>query len=202
MPAVPVPVPAPRRRRLPSLAVAFALVLGGCGNERQLSPDVATPGPAFGSERVSYPQAGVTLRRAPAGWTRITGAAPAVATIATGQATIGIFRYPRTEPLPRTKAQLDAAATALIGAAKARDPTFTEIKRARLRVDGQPAIQIRGTQTIAGQPRTVRTTHVYAHGGELVVDAYAPEASFRRVDAQVFRPLLATMRVTAPKAGA
>jgi hypothetical protein len=163
---------------------------------------VATPGPAFGSERVTYPQAGVTLRRAPAGWTRISGAAPAVATIATGQATIGIFRYPRTEPLPKTKGQLEAAATALVAAAKARDPTFTEIKRAQLTIDGQPAVQIRGTETIDGQPRTVRTTHVYAHGAEVVVDAYAPAVDFRRVDAQVFRPLLATIWVRAPKAGA
>jgi hypothetical protein len=184
------------------MAVAFAALLAGCGNVRQLPPDVATPGPAFGSERVSYPQAGVTLRRAPAGWARISGAAPAVVTIATGQATVGIFRYPRAEPLPKTRAQLDAAATALVAAAKARDPTFTEIKRARLKVDGQPAIQIRGTETIDGQPRTVRTTHVFAHDGELVVDAYAPAASFRRVDARVFRPLLATMQVSPPKAGA
>lgn len=189
----------PRRRRALTRALVLVLLLAGCGNARQMPPDVATPGPAFGSERVTYPQAGLTLNRAPAGWARIAGAAPAVATIATGQATIGIFRYPRTEPLPRTRKQLDAAATALVAAAKARDPSFIEIKRARLKVDGQPAIQIRGTETIDGQPRTVRTTHVYAHGGEIVVDAYAPEASFRRVDAQVFRPLLATLRVSAPR---
>lgn len=196
-----VPSSPPRRRPALTLALALVLLLTACGNTRQLPPDVATPGPAFGSERVSYPQAGLILNRAPAGWARIPGTAPAVATIATGQATIGIFRYPRTEPLPRTREQLDAAATALVAAAKARDPSFTEIKRARLKVDGQPAIQIRGTETIDGQPRTVRTTHVYAHGGEIVVDAYAPEASFRRVDAQVFRPLLATMRVSAPGPG-
>jgi hypothetical protein len=124
---------------------------------------------------------------------------PAVVTIATGEATIGIFRYPRTETLPRTKAQLDAAATALVAAAKARDPTFTEIKRARLQVDGRPAVQIRGTETIDGQPRTVRTTHIYAFGAELVVDAYAPEKDFRRVDTEVFRPLLAALRIRAPK---
>ncbi len=192
-----------RRRRSPSaLAVVTAVLVAGCGNDRQPSPDVATPGPAFGSERVVYPEAGLTLERSPAGWARIGGVPPAVVTIATGQATIGIFRYPRTEPLPRTTEQLDAAATALVAAAKARDPTFTEIKRARLKVDGQPAVQVRGTETIDGQSRTVRTTHVYAHGGEIVIDAYAPQDSFRRVDEQVFRPLVATLGVDPPQGGA
>jgi hypothetical protein len=187
---------------LAAAVAAVALALGGCGNSRQAAPDVATPGPAFGSETASYPKAGLTLRRAPAGWARIAGEAPAVVTIATGQATIGIFRYPRTEPLPQTEEQLDAAATALVAAAKARDPTFKEIKRARLKVDGHPAVQIRGTETIDGQPRTVRTTHVYAFGAETVIDAFAPEKDFRRVDSEVFRPLLATARLAAPKDGA
>lgn len=184
-----------------AVALACAVPLAGCGNAAQPAPNVRTPGPAFGSEVVRYPAAGLTLRRAPAGWARTTGAAPAVASIVTGEATIGIFRYPRTEPLPRTRAQLDAATDALVAAAKARDPSFTEIKRARLKVDGQPAIQVRGTETINGRPRTVRTTHVYAFGGELVIDAYAPDADFRRVDAQAFRPLLATLRITRPEAG-
>lgn len=187
---------------LAALAVVLTVALGACGNSRQLAPDVGTPGPAFGSEIAAYPQAGLTLRRAPAGWARTPGEAPAVVTIATGQATIGIFRYPRTEPLPRTARQLNAAATALVAAAKARDPTFKEIKRARLTVDGQPAVQIRGTGTIDGQPRTVRTTHVYAFGAETVIDAFAPEKDFRRVDRTVFRPLLATAKLKAPKDGA
>lgn len=182
------------------IATASVAALAGCGNAKQASPDVRTPGPAFGSERVPYPAAGLTLLRAPAGWARSAGVPPAVATIATGEATIGIFRYPRTEPLPKTKAQLDAAATALVAAAKARDPTFTEIKRARLKVDGRPAVQIRGTETIDGQPRTVRTTHVYAFGAELVIDAYAPDKDFRRVDKQVFMPLLAGVKLRRPVA--
>ncbi|MCW2959477.1 MAG: hypothetical protein JWP18_2280 [Solirubrobacterales bacterium] len=196
MPAVPTTA------SVAAAATIALLALGGCGNSRQPAPDVATPGPAFGSDTARYPRAGLTLRRVPAGWARIAGEAPAVVTIATGQATIGIFRYPRTEPLPATKEQLDAAATALVAAAKARDPTFKEIKRARLKVDGQPAVQVRGTGTIDGQPRTVRTTHIYAFGGETVIDAFAPEKDFRRVDSQVFRPLLATAKVAAPKGGA
>lgn len=120
-------------------------------------------------------------------------------TIATGQAAVSIFRYPRTEPLPATPAALDAAAAALVDAARTRDPTFAEIKRARLRVDGRPAVVVRGTETVAGQPRTVRSTHVYAFGGEVVVDAIAPAEDFKRVDAEVFRPLVRSLRIRAPR---
>lgn len=186
------------RRALSTAPLLIVLLVAGCGKERQPSPDVRTPGPVYGSETVRYPEAGLTFPQAPAGWSRSLAAAPAIVTIATGEATIGIFRYPRTEILPTSAKQLDAAATALVEAAKARDPTFTEIKRGRLKVDGQPAVQIRGTETIAGQARTVRTTHIYAFGGEIVVDAYAPEKDFRRVDTQAFRPLVASMKITAP----
>lgn len=195
MPAVPLV-----SRPAAAAVLLSCLALAGCGNVRQPAPDVRTPGPAFGSESVSYPQAGLTIAKAPAGWARTSGTAPAVAGIVTGTASIGIFRYPRTEPLPKSKAQLDAAMTTLLAAAKARDPSFTEIKGARLKVDGQPAVQIRGTETVGGQPRTVRTTHVYAFGAELVIDAFAPEADFRRVDAQAFRPMLASLKLTKPAA--
>lgn len=190
------PVPA---RVLLVLLVLMSAIVAGCGNARQPAPDVALPGPAFGSEQVSYPQAGITFVRAPAGWSRTDGQPPVVATIATGQATIGVFRFPRPGlSLPKTRDELNAAARALKAAALARDPTFTEIARARLKVDGRPAIQIRARETVDGQPRTVRTTHIYAFGGEIVVDAYAPEQDFRRVDAQVFRPLVATMKIDKP----
>jgi hypothetical protein len=61
-------------------------------------------------------------------------------------------------------------------------------------------VQIRARETIAGQPRTVRSTHIYADGAEIVIDAYADADSFRRIDAQVFRPLLRSLQVTRPRA--
>lgn len=191
----------PRRSLIAAALVACALAGAGCGNDRQKSPDVRTPGPVYGSESAAYPAAGLVFPKAPSGWARAAAEPPGVATIATGEALIGIFRYPRTETLPKTKDELDAAASALVAAAKARDPSFKEIKRGRLEVDGQPAVQIRGTETIDGRPRTVRTTHIYAFGGEIVVDAYAPEKDFRRVDKTAFRPLVAAMKITAPKGG-
>lgn len=176
-------------------------MLAGCGTQRQLPPDVTTPGPPIGSQPASFPAAGLSFL-APNGWLRTDGQGTLVTTISTGEATIAIYRYPRTETLPRTRAELDAALTALVGAAKARDSTFTEIKRGRLRVDGHPAVQLRGTETVVGRPRMVRSTHVYADGAEIVVDAFAPQADFRRVDAQVFRGVLRSLRIMRPKAGA
>ena len=58
-------------------------------------------------------------------------------------------------------------------------------------------MQIRAKEHIAGQPRTVRSTHIYAHGAEYVIDAYADADSFRAVDAKVFRPLLRSLHVSA-----
>ncbi|HEX6388579.1 MAG TPA: hypothetical protein VFZ89_04005 [Solirubrobacteraceae bacterium] len=132
---------------------------------------------------------------APKGWLLNRGDGTQVMTISTGEATIAIYRYPRSEKIPRTKAELTQALELLIGAAKARDSTFTELKRARLRVDGHPAVQVRGTETIVGRPRVVRSTHVYIPRAEIVVDAFAPAQDFARVDAQVFRPLLRSLRI-------
>ena len=189
----------PGRRTPPALAVcAAALLAPGCGNDRTLPPDVMTPGPPLGSNTERFDAAGIGFE-APAGWSLQPGAPPLVVTLATGQAAISIFRYPRTEPLPTTRTALDAAAEALAAAARTRDPTFTELKRDRLRVGGRPAVVLRGTETVRGQPRTVRSTHVYAFGGEIVVDATAPAADFKRVDTEAFRPLVRSLRLRKPR---
>ncbi len=181
-------------------AVCAAVLASGCGNERTLPPDVATPGPPLGSDLVRAPRAGLSFQ-APAGWQRrARPALPLVASISTGRATINVFRYARSEPLPQTRAELRKAAAGLVGAARLRDATLVSRKTSVLRVDGQPAVVVRATETIAGQPRTVRSTHVYADGGEVVVDAIAPAADFKRVDAQVFRPVVRSLRFTGPAA--
>jgi hypothetical protein len=178
--------------------IAATALLAGCGNDRTPAPDVKTPGPPIGTTPARYPQHGIAFT-APGGWRLGRGEAPLVATAQTGQATIAVWRYPRSEPLPRSTAHLRAARDALVSAAKARDATFEAIKTAVTRVAGAPAVQVRATETIDGQPRTVRSTHVYKQGAEIVVDAYAPEKHFRRVDAQVFRPLLRSLRITKPQ---
>ena len=187
------------RRLTPVLTILLAaLVLAACGNEKTKTPDVTTVGTPTGSTPKTYPAAGLRFE-APAGWNYDDGKAPMIAVVQTGRSTVGVWRYPRTEPLPRTKAELTAARDALLAAAKTRDPTFTPIKSAVTRVNDQAAVQIRGEETIDGQRRTVRSTHIYAAGAEIVIDAVAPVPEFRRVDAQFFRPMLRSLRISRPK---
>lgn len=183
------------RRLLPLLVLATAL--GACGSERTKAPDVVTPGPPLGSNPGQFPAAGLEFA-APAGWDLQPGTPPLVATISTGRATIAVYRYPRSEQLPRTKKELDDAAEALAAAALARDTTYKELARGRLRVDGKPAIVLRATETVGDQPRTVRSTHVYAFDGEVVVDAFSPAKDFKRVDDETFRPFVRSLMLAKP----
>jgi hypothetical protein len=185
------------RRHL--IALVIALAVAGCGNERTPVPEVAGPGERLGDNPLDDARGGYKLI-APAGWTVAAGEAPLVSTISSGPVIVSIFRYPRTEPLPRTKDELDRATTDLLAAAKARDATFTPLKTARYRVDGRPGIQVRGTESVAGLPRTVRSTHVYAYDGELVIDMLAPSDEFAAVDKLYFLPMLQSIRLRKPTA--
>jgi hypothetical protein len=59
-------------------------------------------------------------------------------------------------------------------------------------------VELLGDETIDGARRRVRSTHLYDRAGkaEIVIDAYAPRASFERVNAKVFAPLLASLQVS------
>jgi hypothetical protein len=178
-------------------AVAAAALAAGCGGD--------TPSPAASKALVpvsdatggDYPAQGISFT-APSGWTVGSGKGHLVATAQAGQATVAVWRYPRAQKLPKSKAELKAARDALLTAARKRDVTFEQIKTAPTEIAGKPAVQIRAREHIAGQPRTVRSTHIYAHGAEIVIDAYADADSFRQTDAAVFRPLLRSLRVTKP----
>jgi hypothetical protein len=181
-------------RRLPLIACVLA---AGCGNEQSQPPDVSVPARPAGMVSQSFATAGIRFL-APADWHVQAGQEPLVATIQSGTAQIALWRYPRTEPLPKTDSQLAQARDLLLQAARARDQSFKEAKTAITKLDGHPAIQVRGTETISGHARTVRSTHVYAFGAEIVVDAYAPADVFGRVDGETFRPLVRSLRVRAP----
>jgi hypothetical protein len=174
--------------------VSAVVTLTGCGRERIAPPDTLRPAPPAGSAPESFPQAGVRLDR-PGNWPFAAGKPPLVASASSGTATVALWRYVRSEPLPRGDAALDAAETALEDAAKVRDATFALDETRRLKVDGEPAIQLLGDETVAGQKRRVRSTHVYAQGAEIVLDAYAAAGEFARVDREVFEPMIGSLRI-------
>jgi hypothetical protein len=185
--------------RRPAAAVLLsAAVLAGCGNDRQDPPDAATPAAPEGTVDARYPEAGVAFE-APGGWNVERGEDPLVATVQSGRATVAVWRYPRTEPLPRTREDLEAAAESLRAAVQARDGAF-EFDYARVvRRPGIRGVEVKGSGRNQGAERAVRSLHVYAEGAEIVVDAYAPPKDFERVDEAVFVPLTRSLRVSAPR---
>ena len=184
-----------RRPAFVALTAVMLAALAGCGSDGSSSGGTSTNSAEASGQFVKQ---GVTFTP-PADWSVDAGAGHLVATAQAGQATVAVWRYPRTETLPKSKVQLQAARDALVKASKKRDATFEQIKTAATTIAGQPAVQIRAREHIAGQPRTVRSTHIYAHGAEYVIDAYADADSFRSVDASVFRPLLRSLRVSSPE---
>jgi hypothetical protein len=182
-------------RRLTLIGCALAVLAAGCGNEQSTPPDVSKPVHPAGS--VPFKSQGIAFAT-PGGWHARPGASPLVATVQSGPAQIAVWRYPRTEPLPTTSAQLTQARDLLLQAAKARDQTFKEARTAITKVDGHPAIQIRATETVSGRGRTVRSTHVYAFGAEIVIDAFAPADVFGQVDREAFVPVVKSLRLASP----
>ena len=186
----------PVRPVLPT--VLAALALAGCGNTRTPAPDTgAIPAPKSFRE-VKYSVDGIRLR-VPSNWRAIQGQESQLATIAIGDGQIALWRYPRTEPLPVTRSQLDAARKALVAQVQRRDATF-ELTSTRLVVKrGLRAVEIVGQGTNHGVRRSVRSLHAYGRGHEVVLDAFAPPKDFARVDKQTFARVARSLRLTKPK---
>ena len=178
--------------------VLAALTAAGCGSERLATPDLqrpAEPGPAT---RATFPAAGLIFDR-PSAWRFTPGTEPLVTSGGSGTAVVAVWRYPRSEPLPRERPALEDAQDTLESALTARDPTF-ELTSSRItEADGAPAIEVEGLQTIAGQRRRVRSLHAYAKGAEVVVDAYAADQDFGTMDRKVFRPLMRSLKIDPPQ---
>ena len=184
--------------RIAPLTVVAALA-GGCGAERLETPDVSQPFATGGQVEKVFEQAGIRFE-APSDWRFDPGAAPLVASTSSGSVTIGVWRYPRAEPLPEDDAALAAAEEALADAARTREPSFELQRSRRIEVDGAEAIELIGTQKTDGRERRVRSTHVYAKGAEYVVDASASPRDFPAANRNVFRPLVDSMKIDPPRA--
>jgi hypothetical protein len=138
---------------------------------------------------------------APANWAVLTGRPPLVVTIGSGRALVAVWRYPRSEPLPGDPAALDRARTALIGAARARDPRLAVIRSKLVTVGTSQGVELDATEFVQGQLRRVRSVHLFAYGAEIVLDEYAPPSVFHAVDHAVFSPVKRSLRLS-PATGA
>lgn len=186
------------RAALATLLTAAVAVLAACGNEPDRPPPVISePKPAGGWIPYPITEQGVSFDR-PAAWRITPGDPPLLATMSSGLATISVWRYPRQEPLPETLEELTAAKDALVAAAQARDPTFEVIKAKGTRAAHRPAVVIIGDETVAGQARRVRSTHIYTNASEFVVDAFAPADQFALVEEPIIVELIRTFEFTDP----
>jgi hypothetical protein len=184
------------RAPLVILAVLAGL-LAGCGNEPAAPPVVTTPQPAGAWVPYDVPEQGVSFER-PEAWRVTKGTPPLLATLSSGQVTISVWRYPRNETLPETLEELTVAKDALVAAAQARDPSFRVIKAKGTRAAHHPAVVIIADETVAGQPRRVRSTHIYAASSEVVIDAFAPEDQYAEVEEPIIIELVRSFEITEP----
>lgn len=182
-----------RRRSLVLLACAAAVA--GCGNERPEVPgltDVARP---TGAQPVEFERAGVAFV-APTNWFLQDRQEPAVFTMQSGNAFVTGFAYRREEDLPRTDSDLADAERRLRAEVEDRDPGFAFRSSRTRQVDGAPAVELRGTQTIANRRLETRSVHVYKGSVEYVFEALAPADSFELASGGVLRRLLDSVELT------
>lgn len=179
------------------ISLTLAALVAGCGNERQRAPDATGTQKPAKATRVAYPAGGVSLA-APRNWYRVPGDRPLVAYIVSGRAVVAVWRYPRKEPLPAAKSELEQAQANLSDAAHARDRSVRIESTKLVNVNGVKGIQLVATEHITGLLRRVRSTHLFDRKAEIVIDAYAPPGEFARVDGSVFQPLLRSLRLRAP----
>jgi hypothetical protein len=185
------------RRKL-AAALLVSVTVAGCGRERIEPPDTVRPAAPTGAAQEAFPKDGLFLER-PGNWPFRPGRPPLVASTSNGTATVALWRYQRSEPLPREDEALETAQASLEAAVKARDGSFALDGSRRVEVDGAPGIELLGTETVAGRKRRVRSTHVYAKEAEVVLDAYAAPEDFERVDETVFAPIVASLRIDPPE---
>lgn len=178
-------------------SASAALALAGCGESRTRPPDVSTPAVASGERDVSLPESGIRFT-APGSWINLDPQDTRVGGIQSGTATLAVWRYVRTEPLPAGKAELTAARKRLVAQVQERAPGVKIDKQEDTRVAGAPAVTLLTTQTVAGSVRRYRSVHVFKDGAEVVLDGSAPPDQFARVDQTVYQPLVRSLRLRAP----
>jgi hypothetical protein len=175
-----------------------AALAAGCGNSRTLLPDVNHPVAPSGFQALAYPASGVSLE-VPSNWSVVRQRAPVVAVITSGTAVVAVWRFPRNTSPPHGTAAMNSTTTKLIAAARVRDTTLQLIRSRLVSVGDLSAVELDAFERIRGQPRRVRSTHVFVPGAEVVLEEYAPPAMFHAVDHAVFSPVRRSLRLLPAK---
>ena len=178
-------------------ALALAVLAAGCGNARQYAPDPARTQKPAAAKRVTFAAVGVSFA-APRNWLQGGGAKPLVALFGSGSSAVAVWRYPRKEPIPTGRSELQLVQANLSDAIQARDRSAHIEHTGIVDVHGLKGIQVVALERVNGQSRRVRSTHLFAHGTELVIDAFAPPGDFAQVDRTVFAPLIDSLRWRPP----
>ena len=177
------------------LFVCLSLLVAGCGAERseQGAPIVQR---FEAAKRVRYPSAGLSLEvPMPAGHQRRR--APGVFRVVLGQPLVSGFAYRRKEPLPRRSAELRAARRRLVREVRRRGRgDFRLVSSRTLRVDGAPAIEIVGDQTLSRARLRTRSLHAFRGRAEYVIELLAPVRDYEQVNRLVFAPMVRSLELT------
>jgi hypothetical protein len=189
-----------------ALVLCWSLLsLGSCGNSRTPVPDLSQPvnPTSFRTLRYSGSTVALGLKRswsvefgAPSNWSIVMRRPPVVAVVTSGDAVVALWRYGRKASVPAGAEAYVRARQELIDAARVRDPSLRLISAKSVRVGGDPGIELDAMESVGGQRRRVRSTHVFVPGAELVLDEYAPLAVFHLVDHMVFSPLKRSLRLS------
>jgi hypothetical protein len=181
------------------------LPVGGCGNSRTPVPDLSQPvqPSSFRTLRYSGSTTALGLKRswsiefgAPSNWSIVQRKPPVVTVVTSGDAVVALWRYGRKAPVPAGAEAYARARQQLIDVAHMRDRLLQLISAKTVRVSGDPGIELDALETVGGQRRRVRSTHMFVPGGELVLDEYAPLSVFHTVDDAVFSPLKRSLRLS------
>jgi hypothetical protein len=163
-------------------------LLAGCGNARTAVPSAVRPATPEGFVTLTRAYAGARMA-VPRNWIVTGQRAPLVLTAQSGTAVVALWRFVRRGPVPAGGRGLAAARARLIARTRGRDRNLRLLRASLTRVDGASAIELEAQERIGGLTRQVTSTHVYLPGAELVLDEYAPPATFAAVDRSVFGPV-------------
>ena len=183
-------------RALAVTAVSLACLLAACGAEQTVLPD-PNAAPTGAIQKLTFPREGMSLElRRPLRVNRRSAPEVFRLTMPSG-AQVTALAYRRSEPLPRTRPELDDARLRLLKATRRRDPRFDLRSSRVVRVGGVPGVEVIGTQSLSGAGRLeTRSVHLFKGSAEYVFELIATRKDFGKVDRAVFGPMLRTVRLT------